>query len=167
MQQWGDGVVGSYRVLSGSFGFNWRGGGISGAAYERTLGQESAPDIKMETKNFSDPDLWLRQQNMAPPRGESWVKKLLADKKASPDALPRIPKDADASPLDFSIWGWIDAQLNELRDKTEIKDESDLRAALPETQSKLPRGVVDNCVTVFRKRATANGGHIEHNISKK
>ena len=81
---------------------------------------------------------------MAPAHEKKDVKAKLP--RAVPSLLPWTPKGADMSPLDFSIWGWMDNKLAEYRESNEIKNEDDITTALMWLHAQIPQSLVDKAI---------------------
>ena len=112
------------------------------------------------------PKLWLRQQDLAPAHTAEKATAALAGGKLAPKCFPWVCKGADISPLDFSVWGWLGAKLNEYRGDVKIETEVGLRAALLRVYERMPQSAIDAAIGSFPERAgkmiEAEWGHFEH-----
>ena len=83
---------------------------ICGDTYLQLMRKEVVPDIRSKMVSRADPAKWWWQQDLAPAHEKKEAKAAIG--KIVPKFLPWTPKGADLSPLDYSVWGWMDAKLS-------------------------------------------------------
>jgi inhibitor of nuclear factor kappa-B kinase subunit alpha len=132
---------------------------VDKAYYQREILQKI---VKPEGKRIFKNEQWTFQQDSAPAHSakinQTWCKVNLPDFISSSEWPPSSP---DLNPLDYCIWGVLEARVN----ATQHRSLNELKRAVRREWKKLPMGVVRSVIDLWRPRLRAckkaNGGRFK------